>query len=55
MITVWALWVFVLADGEWREWRSYPTKASCEQISSIFTRYREDHIQTRCVAKLVND
>jgi len=48
---IFVLVVFVVGDDQWREWRSYPTLESCQQIVQIFTRYREEKIKAYCLAR----
>ena len=47
--------VFVQGDNQWREWNSYPTLGACQQLIAMHTRYREDKIQAKCVARKVED
>ena len=48
MNTVWVLVVLVLADGEWRDWRSYARREECLEAASAVTWHRENVLQARC-------
>ena len=53
MSYVYVLMVLVVADGEWREWNSYPTLGACQQLIAMHTRYSDDKIKAYCVARPV--
>lgn len=55
MTYVYVLMVLVVADGEWREWNSYPTMGACQQLIAMHTRYRDDKIKAYCVARPVSN
>lgn len=45
---VWVLVVLVVADGHWRDWKSYSRFEECEEIRKIIIHHREDKILARC-------
>ena len=54
MITVWVLWVLVMADGEWREWdHRYSRAEECEEVRQVVLHRREDKILAECRPKRV--
>ncbi len=52
---VFVLMVFVVDDGVWREWNSYPTLGACEEIVSVITYHREEKIRAYCLAREINE
>jgi hypothetical protein len=52
---IFILMVFVVDDGVWREWNSYPTLSACEEIVQVITYYREDKIKAYCLARETNE
>jgi|LakMenE18May11ns_1017448.scaffolds.fasta_scaffold9897093_2 hypothetical protein len=51
-MTVWILWVLVIADGEWRAWEhEYTTHAACEEVRKVIIHHRELQIQAVCRIK----
>ena len=50
---IFVLMVFVVDDGQWREWNSYPTLDTCEEVVKIITNHREDKIRAYCLAKQI--
>jgi hypothetical protein len=54
-MTVWILWVLVIADGEWRAWEhEYKTRAACEEVRALITYRRENQLQAQCLRKMVS-
>lgn len=52
MITVWILWVLVIADGHWRAWEhQYTSREQCEEIRQLITYHRENQILAKCRIK----
>ncbi len=45
---IWTLVVLVLADGEWRDWRSYDRIEECLEVAQMITYRREHLIEARC-------
>lgn len=52
---IFVLMVFVVDDGVWREWNSYPTLKVCEEIVQVITYHREDKIKAYCLAREINE
>ena len=52
---VFVLVVLVMDDGIWREWNSYPTLKTCEEVVSIITMHRETKIKAYCLAREINE
>jgi hypothetical protein len=50
---VFVLMVFVVDDGQWRAWNSYPTLAQCEEVIAVIRNHREDKIKAHCLAKQI--
>jgi hypothetical protein len=48
MKIVWVLIVFVFADGEWREWRSYDREVECQEVIQVITHRRENVLMAVC-------
>ena len=45
--------VLVVNDGQWREWKSSPTLAECEELVQVLIKHREDKIKAYCLAREV--
>jgi len=50
---IFVLVVFVVADGEWRDWNTYSRLDECEEVIKIITHHRESAIKARCEARLI--
>ena len=45
---IWVLVVFVFADGQWRDWRSYNRLEECLEVAHIISYRREDILDVKC-------
>jgi hypothetical protein len=52
---IFILTVFVVDDGQWREWKSFTNLRECEEVVSLITYRREDKIQAYCKAKEIDE
>jgi len=51
---VFVLVMLVIADGQWRDWKTYTRLSECEEVLETLTRHRENVIIGRCEAREVS-
>ena len=49
---IWILVVFVFADGELRDWRSYDRLEECLEAAHIISYRRADILDVRCERRI---
>ncbi len=51
---VFVLVMLVIADGQWRDWKTYTRLSECEEVLETLTRHRKNVIIGRCEAREVS-